>query len=95
MERAEELLPEIVLMNVSLPDMSGFEVTRRLRERRLAPLVVLMTFHESHAAGVAAREAGADGCVSKTDITLRLLPKIEELLWRSREPEQVEEKLDR
>lgn len=90
LERVERLTPDLVLMDVALPDLSGFEVTRRIKELRRAPAVLLMTFHGSRAAGVAAVAAGADGCVSKADVTDRLLPAVEELLWPARGPMAID-----
>ena len=86
MDRVERLTPDLVLMDVSLTDVSGFEVARRVKTRRDAPYVVLMTFHESTAVDDAAFAAGADGCVSKTDVTGRLLAAIEGLLGPPDEP---------
>ena len=81
MALAPMLRPHLVLMDVSLSDMSGFRAVPGLKALKPAPLVLLMTFHGSRAAGQAALEAGADGCVSKTDVPDRLLLTLQELLW--------------
>ena len=86
MDRVERFDPQLILMDISLPDMNGFEVTRRIRARGPSPLVLLMTFHESRAAALAASDAGADGCVSKAEITDRLLPAVQELIRRHPAP---------
>ena len=78
--RASKLAPDIVLMDVSLPDVSGFRVVPRLKALRPTPLVLLMTFHDSRAAVQAALEAGADRCLSKIDIFDRLLLTLHELV---------------
>src|SRR5262245_23257366 len=80
MARVEASAPHLVILDASLADVSGFEVARRIKSRPAAPVVVLMTFHESRAASRAALEAGADLCVSKTEITGRLLPAIADLM---------------
>jgi DNA-binding NarL/FixJ family response regulator len=86
MVRIEASSPHLVIMDASLTDVSGFEVTRRIKSRPPAPVVVLTTFHESRAASSAALEAGADLCVSKTEITHRLLPAIADLMELGKEP---------
>ena len=79
--RVPELRPHLILMDVSLSDMSGFRAVSKLKVLEPSPLVLLMTFHGSRAVGEAAREAGADGCVFKTDVPERLLLTLQELLW--------------
>ena len=78
-ERARDRSPELVLLDASLTDMSGFKALPRLKALRPTPLVLLMTFHESRAAGLAATQAGADGCLLKTDVPDRLLSTLQEL----------------
>ena len=80
LQRAGSLRAELVLVDVTLPDMSGFEFARRIKSRPGAPLVILLSFHDSHAARVEARAAGADGFVSKSEMADRLLPLIGDLL---------------
>ena len=84
-DRARELLPDLVLMDVSLPDRSGFEVVPWLKEQRPAPRVLLMTCHQSRISELAAMKVGADACVSKTELPHRLLFLLQDLLW----PEDV------
>lgn len=80
-DRARELLPDLVLMDVSLPDRSGFEVVPWLKEQRPAPLVLLTTFHQSRITELAAMKVGADACLSKSELPDRLLLVLRELLW--------------
>jgi len=79
-ERAKSLSPDLVLMDVSLKDMSGFEAVDLIKAHPGAPKVVLMTFHESRAAVTAAMASGADGCLSKSSMTDRLLQVVELLV---------------
>jgi len=80
LERIEALHAELVVMDVTLPDMSGFEVARRIKARDPAPLVVLLSFHDSKAARLEAWAAGADGFVAKSEITECLTPLVGDLL---------------
>jgi DNA-binding NarL/FixJ family response regulator len=79
-DRVLRLAPDLVLADVSLPDMSGFELTRCVKAMRPAPVVLLMAFHDSRAVVLAAFAAGAAGCVSKAEVTEHLVPAITQLL---------------
>ena len=76
--------PGVVLMDVTLPDASGFDVARRIKTREASPFVVLLSFHDSHAARLEAWAAGADGFVAKSETTTRLMPLVLELLGRKK-----------
>lgn len=55
----EELRPEIVLLDVQLPDFDGFEVARRLSELDPRPEVILISSREDYRALVGSSEARA------------------------------------
>ena len=83
-EKATELLPDIVLMDLALPKMDGWEATRRLKadpRTRHIPIVAL-TGHAlaGHAEG--AREAGCDSFVTKPCLPDALVAEIRRLLDR-------------
>ena len=88
-ERARSLSPDLVLMDVSLRDMSGFEAADLIKAHPRAPKVLLMTFHESRAAVTAAFASGADGCLPKSGVTAQLLYTIETLLGPASEEERT------
>lgn len=58
-------LPDVLLMDVSLPNLSGIEVTYRLKERFPNLKILIMTVDESTEVIVGAIKAGADGYVLK------------------------------
>jgi CheY-like chemotaxis protein len=81
-EKAHELLPDIVLMDLALPRMDGWEATRRLKGDDLTrhiPIVAL-TGHAlaGHAEG--ARQAGCDAFVTKPCLPDALVVQIKRLL---------------
>jgi DNA-binding NarL/FixJ family response regulator len=80
LEQIEALKADLVLMDVTLPDMNGFEVTRRITAGTEAPLVILLSFHDSQVARLEAWAAGADGFVAKSEITECLAPLVGDLL---------------
>ena len=73
---AAELAPELVLLDLGLPDMDGTEVIRRIRTFSEVPVIVLSVM-EGQASKVAALDAGADDYVTKPF-------GMEELLARAR-----------
>ncbi len=82
LEQAFTLLPDVVLMDLALPLMDGWEATRRLKsDRRTAHiLVVALTGHAlaGHAEG--ARRAGCDAFVTKPCLPDDLVDEIRRLL---------------
>jgi DNA-binding NarL/FixJ family response regulator len=56
---AEELHPDVVLLDVHMPDLDGFEVARRLAQLESPPIVVLTSSRDDYAPLVAASAAHA------------------------------------
>lgn len=77
---AARLRPDLVLMDVAMPGMDGFEATRRIKGSGAAPLVVMLSFHDTRAVRDEAWSAGADGFVSKAELADELPRVIEKLL---------------
>ena len=81
-EKTLDLLPDIVLMDLALPRMDGWEATRRLKndERTRHIPIVALTGHAlaGHAEG--AREAGCDAFVTKPCLPDALVTEIKRLL---------------
>lgn len=63
---AEQLAPDVVLLDVALPVMNGIEATRLIRSRPDAPYVLLLSAYDDQDYVVAAIEAGASGYLLKT-----------------------------
>lgn len=82
-DRIGRLAPDMVLMDMTLPDLNGLDAMRRIKSRAGAPLVILMSFHDSAAARMEAKAAGADGCLSKAEITREFFLVVG-TLWRAR-----------
>lgn len=64
-ERAPELLPDIILMDVSMPQMSGLEATRLLKQILPAVRIVMLTFSEDDQDLFEAVKGGAQGYLLK------------------------------
>jgi len=61
--QAELLSPDIVLMDIKMPERDGIEATRRLKEKQPACKVIMLTLYEEYLAQ--AIEAGAEGYLLK------------------------------
>jgi DNA-binding NarL/FixJ family response regulator len=66
---AQELRPELVLLDVQLPDFDGFEVASRLTSREDAPSVVLTSSRDGADFGPLVAESGACGFVPKAELS--------------------------
>jgi len=64
-ERVRDLHPNVVLMDISMPDLSGFEATRRLRETDDSVKVLILTMHDDEELVARCLEAGAAGYIMK------------------------------
>jgi two-component system response regulator NreC len=61
----EQLHPDVVVMDISLPDVSGIEATRRIKLKHPETLVVALTIHEDEQYFFEMLKAGASGYVPK------------------------------
>ncbi|HEY6930538.1 MAG TPA: response regulator transcription factor, partial [Thermoanaerobaculia bacterium] len=59
LERVVVLRPDLVLLDIAMPDLNGLEVARRLKRIIPPPRVVMVTIHDDASYRLAAREAGA------------------------------------
>jgi two-component system KDP operon response regulator KdpE len=67
--------PDVILLDLGLPDLDGVEVTRRLREWTTIPIIILSAREQDHDK-VAALDAGADDYLTKPFSLPELLARI-------------------
>jgi len=78
-ELARQLLPDLIVMDVSMPLMDGIEATQRIKAELPHVKVVGLSMHEDEQVLQAMRQAGAEGFLSKTASTSELLQAIYEV----------------
>jgi DNA-binding NarL/FixJ family response regulator len=66
---ARELRPEIVLLDVQLPDIDGFDVAARLTGNEPAPTVVLTSSRDRSDFGALIARSGARGFLAKAELS--------------------------
>ena len=64
-EEAEQLEPDVIVMDLSMPDLSGIDAMKRMHETRPNLPVVILTAHADEGVEREAIEAGARGFLAK------------------------------
>jgi DNA-binding NarL/FixJ family response regulator len=77
--RAAELKPDVILMDVRMPVVNGFQATREIRRRFPDIQVVVLSHYDLPYAREHAIEAGAFDYVEKSAIWMKLLPALRRL----------------
>ncbi len=78
-QRALELKPHVVVMDLSMPGMGGLEAIRRIRAKSAGIRILVFTMHESTAFVEQALEAGASGYITKNNAPKVLLEAIRKI----------------
>jgi len=73
---ARELTPDVILLDVRLPDLDGFAVSRRITGRPDAPSVILISSREVDEWGRAVAESGARGFISKANLSAQAMEEL-------------------
>ena len=90
---ARELKPDVVIMDIKMPDMDGIDAAKILTEERIAP-VILLTAYSQKDLVERAKEAGVVGYMVKPFREADLVPSIEVALARFKEFEALHKEVD-
>jgi DNA-binding NarL/FixJ family response regulator len=90
--KARETGPDVAVIDISMPEFDGLEVTTRLAEERPGLPVIILTMHEEEQYVVRAIEAGAMGYITKKSAPEQLVNAIRKVLSGQRylSPEATE-----
>jgi len=82
-QKATELTPDLILLDISMPDGSGFDAARRIRQEIPQVKILMMSHHDATQFEKSAIESGADGCIDKARLALDLVSMIKDLQSRT------------
>ena len=91
--QARELRPDIVIMDIMMPDVDGIEAARILTTERIAPVLLLSAYNQQELVQ-RARQAGVSGYLVKPFRESDLTPAIEVALARFSEFRAMEQELN-
>ena len=80
LQKVGELQPDLVLLDICLPRLSGIETARRIRELSPGCKIIFLTGHLNPEIVRAALEVGGCSYVHKEDASTELLPSLESVL---------------
>ena len=79
-QQAEQLQPDLILLDIGLPRLNGIEAARRIREVSPKSKIIFVSENRSPDIAEAALSTGADGYVVKSDAAGDLLPAVNAVL---------------
>jgi DNA-binding NarL/FixJ family response regulator len=82
--KAEELQPDLIVLDLSMPKLNGLEATRRIRMLSPKSKIIIASLESSADFVQEALRSGAAGYVIKAEIANQLLPAIESVLQGNR-----------
>ena len=85
MKKFESFQPDLVLMDIRLPDGSGMELTKKIKETNPDVKVLIITGHHYAEYKEAAAQCGADGFLVKGGSSVEMLAAVEALLPKAKE----------
>ena len=79
LQKSSELQPDLILLDVRMPDINGLDVARRLKVELPKAKILVISQHDPVVLLPSVIEAGGDGCLDKGRLGTDLLPAIRSL----------------
>jgi two-component system invasion response regulator UvrY len=80
--QAQRLMPDVILLDLAMPDVSGLALLPRIREALPDAILIALTLLDPNSSREATLTAGADAFVSKMSLERELIPTIRRLASR-------------
>ncbi|MGA8231837.1 MAG: response regulator transcription factor [Candidatus Acidiferrales bacterium] len=77
LQKTVELKPDLVLLDISMPGISGLDAARMIRESVPGTRILIMSQHDTAHMLPGVLDAGAQGCIDKGSLSIDLFPAIE------------------
>jgi DNA-binding NarL/FixJ family response regulator len=77
--KARQLKPDVIVMDITMPELSGWEATRQIRAQVPGATVLILSMHETGQAVREVLKAGAQGYVLKSDLDRNLIAAVRAL----------------
>jgi DNA-binding response OmpR family regulator len=90
---ALEKKPDLVILDVMLPQMTGFEICRKLRAERFHAPILMLTARGEEGDRVLGLDLGADDYVTKPFSVRELLARVRALLRRNEKPDELPDEI--
>jgi DNA-binding NarL/FixJ family response regulator len=81
-EKARELKPDVIIMDVGMPHLGGFQAAREIKKFLPDVRIVFLSMHDGHEAIEQSKLVGAQGYVRKTRASLQLLKAFDAVLQK-------------
>ena len=79
LQKARELLPDVILLDVRMPGMNGLEVARLLRQELSEAKILVISQHDPNHLLPSVVEAGGNACVDKSRLSTDLVARIKNI----------------
>lgn len=91
LQKARELLPDLILLDINMPGLNGLDVARRLRQDLPQARILVMSQHDPIQLLPIVVAAGGDACIDKSRLATDLLASIKNLGRGSSGTQQAQE----
>jgi DNA-binding NarL/FixJ family response regulator len=81
-EKAGALKPDIIILDITMPVLSGFEAAREIRKTMPHVAILILSMHESNQLIEEAKKIGVQGYITKTQVGSTLLQAVDALLQK-------------
>ena len=78
-DAASAMLPDIILLDLNLPDASGTQTAHLIREKLPDVRIIVISANQSEVLSIVAKNAAADGALDKSRIGIDLVPMLKRL----------------